>query len=86
MLGRQHRLVHIVIQDSFDILHVSLLFTNAFPEGSLISQFVKEALLYLALKHTPSTARIYQRLLNDQEYMSKIMPLVSELDVHDHSS
>jgi hypothetical protein len=85
-LGRQHRLVRVVIQDAFDLLHASLLFTNAFPDISLAGRFAKEALLRSALKHTPGSARIYQRLLNDKEYMLKILPMVSQMNIHDDSS
>jgi hypothetical protein len=84
MLTMQRPLVRVVIQDSFDILRISLLFTNAFPEGSVAVQFVKEALLTSALNHRPGAARIYQRLLHDEEYLSKIIPLVSDMNAHDH--
>lgn len=77
MLTMQRPLVRVVIQGAFDMLHVSLLFTNAFPNPSLSVEFVKEALLRSALNHLPGAASMYQRLLRDEEYMSKLIPLVS---------
>ena len=86
MLGLQHDLVQIVIQDSFEILHSSLLFTHAFPEGPLIIQLVKDALIRATQNHTPGALTIYQQLQYDAEYLKKIMPLVSIINVHDNSS
>jgi len=60
MLTMQRPLVRIVIQDSFDILRTTLLFTDAFPEGTVVNRFVKEALLTSALNHRPGAGRIYQ--------------------------
>ena len=77
MLTLQRPLVHVVIQDSFEILRASLLFTNAFPNGSLTVQLVKDALVRSALKHMPGAGRISQRLQRDEEYLWKIVPLVS---------
>ena len=86
MLTAQRSLVRVVIQDSFDIIRTSLMFTHAFPDGPLAIQFAKEALLRSALNHTPGAARIYQRLLKDKEYLWKIIPLVSQMDVNGHST
>jgi len=79
MLTIQRPLVRVVIQDSFDILHASLHFTDAFPKASVALQFVRDALLRSALNHMPGAGRIYQRLLHDKEYLWKIIPLVSRL-------
>jgi hypothetical protein len=68
----QWPLVHMVIQDSFDILCALLHFTNAFPKTSV-------ALLHSALKYMPGAGCIYQRLMHDEEYLWKIIPLVSHL-------
>jgi len=86
MLTRQQLLVQVVIQDSFEILHSSLLFTNAFPDGVLTIELIKDALVRSAQNHSPGALTIYQRLLYDLEYFRKIMPLVSLMNVHDRSS
>jgi hypothetical protein len=86
MLTIQRPLVRVVIQDSFDILRTTLMFTDAFPEASLVTRFVKEALLTSALNHRPGAGRIYQRLLHDEEYFWKIAPLVSDTNACDRFS
>jgi len=77
MLTIQHELVQVVIQDGFEILHSSLLFTNAYLDGHLTIQLVKEALIRAAQNHTPGALSIYRRLIYDTEYFRKILPLVS---------
>ena len=60
MLTVQHPLVRVVIQDSFDILRVSLMFSDAFPNCSVTMEFVKDALVRSALNHAPGARLIYQ--------------------------
>lgn len=83
MLTRQQPLVRVVIQDSFEILHSSLLFTNAFPDGVLTTELIKDALVRSAQNHSPGALTIYRQLLYDAEYFRKIMPLVSLINVYD---
>jgi hypothetical protein len=85
-LQAQHPLVHAVIQDSFDYLRASLMFTNTFPDNSLTVEFIKDALVLSALAHAPGARYIYQRLLYDEDYMSMIIPLVSLMNVHEYST
>ena len=85
MLMMQHPLLHLVIWDLFNILHVLLMFINAFPNAPLAVQFVKEALLHSALNYAPCTDNIYQQLMNNKEYMCKIVPLVSHMNAHEYS-
>ena len=79
----QNPLVQLVIMSSFDILRSLVLFNNAFPDGAHSVQFVKEALVRAALKHKPGTMPIYQRLMDDHDYFSVILPVVSHMNVHD---
>ena len=85
-LSVQRPLVQLVIRSSFDIVYSSLVSINAFPDGAISVRFVKEALLRAALRYTPGTAPIYRRLKNDHDYFCRILPLVSPMDVHDHST
>jgi len=85
MLTLQRPLVRVVIQDSFDILRASLMFLNAFPDPSLTAEFVKDALVGSALNHAPGARYIYQRLLYKEDYLSKLITLVSRMNVHDCS-
>ena len=75
MLTRQRPLVHAVIQDSFDHIHASIVFTNAFPNSSLAIEFAKDALVLSALSHAPGVRDIYKRLLYDEEYIFEDSPL-----------
>jgi hypothetical protein len=85
MLTLQHPLVCVVIQDSFDILHTSLMFSDAFADCSITIEFVKDALVHSALSHAPGARYIYQRLLYKDDYMSKLITLVSCINIHDCS-
>ena len=77
MLTIQRRLVRIVIQDSIDILRATLIFENAFPEGPQSLQFARHALVSAAEKQLPATLSIHTWLLQDDDYIAKITPLVS---------
>ena len=84
MLTLQHELVQSVIHDFFEIVHSSLLFTDAFPDSVLTLKIVKGALIRSTIKHEPGAASIHRRLLFDKEYLTKIMALVSFMNVCDH--
>jgi len=85
-LTLQRPLVRVVIQDLFDILHLLLHATNAFPNGVITVQLIRNALLCSALRHTPGALTIHQRLLYNPEYFCRILPLVSIINAHDQSS
>jgi len=59
MLTMQNPLVQAVIWGSFDLLHVSIVFTDAFPNAPLASLLVKEALLCSA-QNRPGGGCIYK--------------------------
>jgi len=85
-LTLQWPLVWVVIQDSFDILYSLLQSTNAFPNGAVTIQLVRNALLRSALNHTPGALTIHQRLMYNPEYFRKILPLVSIINTYDWPS
>lgn len=85
-LTAQHRLVKLVIKESFKILHSLLLSTDAFPDGAMAIAFVKDALRRAALKYIPAAIPIGERIERDREYFCMILPLVSLTNVHDHST
>jgi len=85
MLTMQHLLLCLVIWDLFNILRILLMFVNAFPNTPLAVQFVKDILLHSALNHTPRAANIYQQLLTNEEYIHKIVPLVSHMNTCEYS-
>ena len=82
-LRMQRPLVRLVIKDSFLILHASLLFTNAFPEAPVAHGFVREALFSSALNHAPGAAYMHHRLVHDEEYINRIIFLVSRMNIYD---
>jgi hypothetical protein len=76
MLTIQCRLVCVVIQDSIETLQASLVFENAFPDGVQGLAFVWHALISAAERHLPAALSIHNRLRLDDEYISKIIPVV----------
>jgi hypothetical protein len=76
-LCKQQPMVQRVIRASFELIYLSLLFTDAFPEGHFVIQVIKGALIRAALNQTPRAMSVYMRLQCDHVYFSKIMPLVS---------
>ena len=77
MLTLQRPLMRLIIQESFENIRVSLLFKHAFPTGRLTIRYTKEALLSTAYTYRPGSEHIFQKLLHDDDYMSKLIPLVS---------
>ena len=76
MLTIQRLLVRAIIQDSIEILRASLMFENAYPDSVQSLVFVWRALVTAAQRRLPATLSIHNRLLQDNEYISKIAPLV----------
>ena len=85
MLTLQNPLVQAIIQGSFDLLHISIVFTDAFSNAPLASLFVKEALLHSA-QNRPGGRCVYERIQHDTLYFCKILPLVSIVKVHNYLS
>ena len=81
MLTIQRRLLRTVIQDSIEILRATLIFENAFPEGDQGFNFARRALVSAAEKQLPVTLSIHNRLLQDEDYIGKIIPLVTAYDL-----
>jgi hypothetical protein len=66
-----------VIQDAFENVRASILFEHAFPDVVLALSFIRDALITAAGHGGPTTISIYSRLMSDNEYLLKIVPLVS---------
>lgn len=81
-LTAQKSHVRLVIQDAIENIRSMILFTHSFPDITLSVAFAKEALLMAAKAHLPETQDIYARLLHDDNYLSKIHPLVSIAMLH----
>lgn len=79
-LTNQRPLVRSVLQKAIEHLRATMLFTNAFPDVCVALGLIKDCLLTAANQLQPGSVDILKRLTNDQEYLSKITPLV-RLDV-----
>jgi len=76
MLTTQRPLMRSVIHDAFERVRVQLLFNNAFPDAAFILSMTKDALVTAAESRERSSS-IHQRLLNDEEYLTSMIRLVS---------
>jgi hypothetical protein len=81
-LTAQKSHVRLVIQDAIENIRSMILLTHAFPDITLSVAFAKEALLMAAKARLPETQDIYTRLSHDDNYLSKIHPLVSIAMLH----
>ena len=81
MLTIQCQLLRTVIQDSIEILRATLIFENAFPEGDQGFYFAHHTLVSAAEKQLPVTLSIHNWLLQDEDYIRKIIPLVTAYDL-----
>ena len=69
-------LLRSVLQDTFENLRISLLFSNAFPDAAAIPTVIRTALITSAKSHNRASD-ILKRLLRDQDYMARMARLVS---------
>jgi len=76
MITIQCPLMRTIIQDAIEILRASLMFENAYPDGVHTCAFVQCSLVTAAQKRCPATSSIHTHLLQDEEYISKIIPVV----------
>lgn len=76
MLTGQNPKVHRVVQDAMEIVRAELLFRCAYPDLTYTVVTIRNSLVEAAGRY-PKTAIIRRRLLFEEEYMTKIIPLVS---------
>src|SRR5713226_3969324 len=76
MLTIQHPVMHAVFQDSFDRIHVALLFGNAFPDVYETTEMIRGSLVDVAEANEHAT-NIHQCLLGDTDYTINMSHLVS---------
>ncbi len=78
-LTNQHPLLHAVIQEAFEHLRASLLFNHGFPNANVTLSLIRVSLIAAAESHSPKALQIHLQLLNDREYMEKMIQLVSSI-------
>jgi hypothetical protein len=76
LLTIQRPLMRSVIQDTFERIRVNLLFNNAFPDAAVALSMTRASLIVAAESHVRASG-IHRRLLNDEEYMTNMIRLVS---------
>lgn len=83
-LSIQHRLIQNVFRDTFENVRCALLFEHAFPDALAIPSVIRkavlaaaEALKFVNGRHNESASCVHQRLLLDDDYLSKMIRLVS---------
>ena len=76
MMMQQHPLIHVIIQDGIENLRANLLFERGFPDMHSSVVYTKHSLLTAARSHYPGASFIHRHLLNDEEYIGHLTPLV----------
>jgi hypothetical protein len=79
MLTNQRALLRTVIQEAFENVRASLLFDHGFPNANVIPSLIRESLIAAAETHSPKALQIHTCLLTDDEYLEKMIRLVSSL-------
>ncbi|KAI9436554.1 hypothetical protein H4582DRAFT_2058497 [Lactarius indigo] len=79
MLARQRPLICDIVQSAIEDLQASLIFNDAFLDGILATSFIRHSLNTAAekvAKTKPSTSSVQKRLLDDNNYVLKIIPVL----------
>jgi hypothetical protein len=76
MMTLQRPLIRTIIQDAIEELRGLLVIREAFPNGILTISYIRHALNTAAEKRGPSASSIHTRLLEDEDYGFKLVPLV----------
>lgn len=72
----QRPLVKYIIQDGIERVKASILCTDAFPDATLSNTFARDALILAADLSLPASRSIRARLVEDDDYIGKIICLV----------
>ena len=78
-LSAQKPLICVVVQDAIENLHASLLFEHAFPNAPTAIRVVRKCLLDAAERYKPGASAIHEQLMADEDYMTMMVHLVSEI-------
>ncbi|KAI9432658.1 hypothetical protein H4582DRAFT_2061496 [Lactarius indigo] len=79
MLAGQRPLIRDIVRSAIEDLRASLIFNDAFPDGILATPFIRHSLNTAAekvAKTKPSTSSVQKRLLDDNDYVLKIIPVL----------
>ena len=71
-----------VLQDAFEILRATLLLDHAYPDAIVMPLIIRDSLLTAAEKQRPRAAAIRKRLMDDVEYLTTLVHLVSSVTLN----
>ncbi|KAI9440516.1 hypothetical protein H4582DRAFT_2074300 [Lactarius indigo] len=75
MLTAQRPLIRAVIQEAIENVRAAMLFNDAFPNLNRAFTFIRDALISAAYSYGPVASMLYKRLMEDDEYLARIIPL-----------
>jgi hypothetical protein len=80
-LTTQRPLIRVIIQDAMELVRADMLFNQAFPDPAVALVAIRTSLITAASSY-PNAVSIHRRLLCDEWYIEKIIPLVSSLMIN----
>ncbi|KAH8980460.1 hypothetical protein EDB92DRAFT_1974433 [Lactarius akahatsu] len=75
LLRHQQPVIRTIVQKAIENLRATLIFQDAFPDGSVAFAFSKDALSAAAVSHKLGRAIVQHRLEVDDEYVAKLVSL-----------
>ena len=81
-LTGQRPLVKLIIQDSIERIKASIICIDSFPDASRSNTFARDALILAADLTLPISRSIRTRLVEDDDYIGKIICLVRMIALH----
>lgn len=82
LFALQGPLLRGVLQDSFELLRATLLVDHAFPDAIIMPLIIRESLLAATEMQNPGAAVIRKRLMDDTEYLTTLICLVSSITLN----
>jgi hypothetical protein len=77
-LTAQSPSVRLVIQDAMEIVRADLMFRCAYPDATYTIATIRASLIEAASRY-PNTATVRRRLMFEEDYLTRMVPLVSYL-------
>ena len=68
--------IRTLLRDAIERVRISLLFKDAFPDSNDQILVARESVIDAAEKFKPSTSVIYQRLMCDDKYLTRMASVV----------
>jgi hypothetical protein len=78
-ISSQKPVIRAVLQEAIESVRVSLLFDDAFPNAEATAKVVQTCVIEAAKKFKPATSLIHERLVSDDQYLSKMASVVRNI-------